>query len=279
MEPCRQQRQQQKNNSRYAFDAEDYHRSLDETNQEEGRIATQLENAYFNNAAYITAASPMIAAAYKKNYPLKDFVVINNVFSVSQQPAFSNIVQQPLKLFWFSQTVGLKRGIQDVINAINNIRDFTIEFSVLGDASAAIKAQLQSLLLNSKHSIHFIPPCNEEELIRLAAMHHIGLALEPGFSLNNKIALSNKLFTYLLAGNAVIVSNTPAQELYYNSYPDTAWCYQIGNIKQLTAIIQQAGTDEVLLNIKRKAAWQAANTTLNWETEQQQFLKLVKAIA
>jgi glycosyltransferase involved in cell wall biosynthesis len=110
-----------------------------------------------------------------------------------------------------------------------------------------------------------------------ASLHHIGLALEPGFSINNNIALSNKLFTYLLAGNAVILSSTPAQELFYRQYPQTGWCYSPGDIEGLVHIIEQAYHDEPLLTGKRQQAWKLANTILNWENEQQQLLALVKA--
>lgn len=267
-----------KNKTKYAFDAEDFHRSIDESNIEEGRIAIVLENKYFNHSAYISAASFLIAAEYKKHYANKTFIVINNVLSVTQQPLFCYLPHSTLRLFWFSQTVGLKRGIQDVIYAINNIQEFPIQFSILGDASDLIKSKLHSLLINTKHSIQFISPCNEDKLITFAATQHIGLALEPGFSLNNKIALSNKLFTYLLVGNAVILSNTPSQLLYYKNYPNTAWCYTSGNIKELKEIIMQAGNNEALLTSKRKSAWHIAKTTLNWEMEQQLFLKLIKEV-
>jgi hypothetical protein len=49
--------------------------------------------------------------------------------------------------------------------------------------------------------------------IRLSAQADIGLALEPGTTPNNDIAISNKLYTYILAGNAVVASNTSGQSM------------------------------------------------------------------
>ncbi|MES2848588.1 MAG: hypothetical protein V4685_06005 [Bacteroidota bacterium] len=265
-----------KNNSNYSFDAEDFHRSQEAGNTKETAITRLIEDAYFADAVFITAASPLIAAEYKKNYPSLQFTVINNVFSKQQQPSFVSISNAPLKLFWFSQTVGLKRGVQDIIAAMNLITDFEIELTILGDTSEQVKQVFNTVFTNKKHQLIFLPACNEQALINTAAWHHIGLALEPGFSLNNNIALSNKLFTYLLAGNAAILSGTPAQQLFYNEYPGTGWCYSTGDIKALADILEQAYNNENLLQSKRQAAWQLANTKLNWENEQEVFLNLVK---
>lgn len=267
-----------KNNAVYAFDAEDFHRRQDDEYSGEGKIAKLIEDIYFPGAAYITAGSPLIAAAYREIYPGVDFTAINNVFSKKLQPGLQTINRQPLKLFWFSQTVGLKRGVQDAISAMNCIDDFSVQLTILGDISESVKNSLTNLLRNRQHQIYFIPPCDEKQLVTIAAEHHIGLALEPGFSLNNKIALSNKLFIYLLAGNAVILSDTPAQELFYQNNSRVGWCYKTGDTNALAAILKEAANNEELLCSKRNTAWQLASNSLNWETEQQLFIKLVKSV-
>lgn len=267
------------NNSKYAFDAEDFHRAQEEDDHKEANSINLIESHYFPKAGFITASSPLIAAEYKKLYPGIEFTVVNNVFNKQQQPAFSRLPEKPLKLFWFSQTVGIKRGIKDVINAMNRISAFAIEFTILGDAGKNVKEDLQSSFTNTKHRLSFLPPCNEEQLIAQAAQHQIGLALEPGFSVNNNIALSNKLFTYLLSGNAVILSATPAQQLFYQQYPQVGWCYSSGDIDALIKIIEEANTNGEALNEKRRRAWELASTQLNWENESEIFLTLVKKVA
>jgi glycosyltransferase involved in cell wall biosynthesis len=84
------------------------------------------------------------------------------------------------------------------------------------------------------------------------------------------------LFTYLLAGNAVIVSATPAQKLFYDEYPQIGWCYSTGDIDALVKIIEAAYNDPAYLNSRRQYCWQLANTTLNWENEKEKFLSQVK---
>jgi len=261
---------------KYAFDAEDFHRSQEAGNPKEFNAVKRIEDRYFSDAVFITAGSELIGEEYRKHYPSKKITVINNVFSKSQQPGFHELETAPLKIFWFSQTVGLKRGVQDVIAALNSFSHFPVSFTILGDTSANVKKELQQMFNNGSHTLHFLPPCNEAQLIETASQQHIGLALEPGFSLNNNIALSNKLFTYLLSGCAVIVTATPAQQLFYSKYPQCGWCYTPGDITALLSILREAYQNPTLLLQKRKAAWQLAASTCNWETEQQQFLTLVK---
>lgn len=265
-----------KNGVKYAFDAEDFHRSQEAGNSKEFNAIKLIEDRYLPDAAFITAGSELIGAEYQKNYPLKKITAINNVFSKSQQPVFHELETEPLKIFWFSQTVGLKRGVQDVIGALNSFSDFPVSFTILGDTSASVKKELQEMFGNDHHTLHFLPPCNESQLIETASRQHIGLALEPGFSLNNNIALSNKLFTYLLSGCAVILTATPAQQLFYSRYPQCGWCYTPGDIATLVSILREAHQNQATLLQKRKAAWQLAASTCNWETEQQEFLTLVK---
>ena len=265
------------NLSKYAFDAEDYHRSMDADASEQLLTVSLLEDRYLPGSTYITAASPLIARVYKQDYPAISFAVINNYFSRQLQPVFKTIPLTPLRLFWFSQTTGLKRGLQDAVMAMNKVNDFEIECTIVGDASESVKEVLNGLLTNPKHRLDFKQPCGEKELIEMSSTHHVGLALEPGFSLNNNIALSNKLFTYLLAGNAVILSATDAQEIFYKEYPGTGWLYRSGDTNAFAAILKQCYTDAALLEIIRKNAWQLADTKLNWENESVKLLGLVQA--
>jgi glycosyltransferase involved in cell wall biosynthesis len=265
-----------KNASSYAFDAEDFHRSQEAVSAKQAASVKIIEDHYFDGAKYITAASPLISTTYKKLYPQKEFETVNNVFSKTQQPVFTTIPGLPLKLFWFSQTVGLRRGLQDAVSAMNMVTAFPIELNILGDAGEETKNELLSLLTSSLHKVNFIAPCNEDELIKISSIHHIGLALEPGYSLNYQIALTNKVFTYILAGNALLLSATQAQEIFFKENPSIGWCYPPGDIAAFADILNKAGSNIQLLSEKRSASWTLGNAMFNWEVEQERFLKKVK---
>lgn len=266
------------NQSKYAFDAEDYHRSQLSDDPLQKLRATAIEDAYFKNARYITTASPLIGEAYRGLYPELSFITVNNVFGLRQQPSFKPLDPSVLRLFWFSQTVGLKRGLQETIAAMNRVQDFPIRLTILGKDTHGVRPLLQQLLTNNQHQIVFLDPCHEQALIDESSNHHIGLAIEPGFSVNNKIALSNKLFTYLLAGNAVVFSNTPAQEKFYRENEGIGWLYSIGNTEELAQIFCRLFQDPALLDIYRKAAWTMAREKYNWENEKELFLEQVRRV-
>jgi hypothetical protein len=59
--------------------------------------------------------------------------------------------------------------------------------------------------------VNLLPMAPPEEMVRLAAAYDIGLSLETDVSENRRLCLTNKIFTYLLAGVPVLLSDTPAQ--------------------------------------------------------------------
>ena len=103
----------------------------------------------------------------------------------------------------------------------------------------------------------------------------IGLALEPAFSFNNEIALSNKLFTYLLSGLAIIASNTRAQTNFIEENSGIGKLYTIGDTDELANIILAFYENKLLLNSYKETAYHLAQTKYNWELEQNKFLSII----
>lgn len=262
------------------FDAEDFHRGQTHENSREYKRTKLIEDKYLPAASYITAASPLIAAAYKKLYSIEP-VVINNVFSSKYLVKAVKPVIKPVKLFWFSQTVGHQRGLEDIIQALRVFPSGVFELTVLGYCSVEMKLYLQELGRQTNDDvteIKFLDPVHPDEIFSIAATHDIGFATEPGRDENNRIALSNKLFTYLLAGNAVILSATPAQLLFYNENPDIGTVYQCGDINGLAAVLKRYIKEPELIMHQKKAALQLAAEKYNWEKEQQILLNCIRPI-
>src|SRR5947208_2493321 len=62
-------------------------------------------------------------------------------------------------------------------------------------------------------------------MVQCCTGHDAGLAIEPGFSYNNGIAASNKLFTYLVAGLPVILTDTGGQRAIARDLRDASIVY------------------------------------------------------
>lgn len=269
-----------KNGVRFAFDAEDFHReeSAGDARSGAGKWKRKLEETYFPGAAYLTTAAPLIAAEYQALFPGQKVTAINNVFSRQQQPPFHETGDGPLKLFWFSQTIGTDRGLEDVFGAMQLIPQIPIRLTLLGQCAGERKSYFLSQGTGPNHSIEMYDPVEPARIFEFAAGQDIGLALEPAFSKNNDIALSNKIFTYLLAGNAIIASETSAQKQFMDQYPEAGRSYPIGAAQALAAHLEFYYLNRQALNHARQSAWRLANEKLNWEEEQKKLLRLVESV-
>jgi glycosyltransferase involved in cell wall biosynthesis len=266
-----------KQKAKCGFDAEDFHRNevSDNINSPDYRKSKAIEDKYLPWVDYLTASSSHIAAAYKKLYPQLNPVTIKNVFAVDDRVMFKEH-EGNLKLLWFSQTIGPKRGLDDVFAALQLLKNKNIELHLLGHLPDGIQNAYLNKFMQDEHlNLHLHEPMPAKDLIAFAAQFDIGLALEPGFSRNNSLALSNKIFTYLLAGLAVLASNTAAQQHFISQYPDVGRLYQTGDVAALSEAINFYDHHRHYLLQMRRAAFRLSHEELNWETESRRFVQLV----
>ena len=260
------------------FDAEDFHRGEFPQESKEIELVKQIEDQHISKLPFLTAASPLIQETYQKLYPSIKCVTINNTFDLKLQPEFKPLSSKTLKMCWFSQVVGLNRGLQKFLSHLAHLVDLKFLITIVGNATDEVKSILGKVLTHPNHQLQFLPTTSETELAHILSQHHIGLALEPGFSANNLIARSNKLFFYPLCGCLTLISNTPGQLDFHREYPETGEIIDLDDPKSTVKILRLLAANHFELNTKRKAAWQLGHETLNWETESRKLLALVDNI-
>jgi len=268
----------QKHKKLCGFDAEDFHRyeSSNDNNDSEVVLKVLIEDKYIPQVSYLSASSTQTANAYHQLFPDKKPVTLLNVFPFNNEvkPPQLN-AGQPVKLFWFSQVIGVSRGIEDVVKALHILKDDDFELHLLGYHSTQTITFIEQLN-NGVVKIFYHQPVMPGVLVEFAAQFDIGLAMEPGFSINNDFALSNKIFTYMQAGLAITASDTTAQSSLLNQYPAIGNIYQKGNVQSLADVLSAYNKNRDKLLEKREASWLLAKHTLNWEKESEKFLMLVK---
>ena len=126
--------------------------------------------------------------------------------------------------------------------------------------------------------VNFLPPVEEKKIFEIASEHHIGLASETGKDLNNNIALSNKIFTYLLAGNAILFSNTDAQQHFFNQHSNIGLIYSNGSVIDLANLLRKYISQPELLKEHRFNSIELSNS-LNWENESKKLFNFLKMSA
>lgn len=270
------------NGVKSGFDAEDFHRLeySDDPTHPDVKCKTYLEEKYFPKASYLITASPLITLEYKKIFPLLDFNSILNVFPRTKDlEVKKSTSNQALKLFWFSQTIGPNRGLDEAIEAIKIIGSPLIEIHALGFPRQQVIEHYTRVtksygFLDSQ--LTFYPPIPPDEIYAFASNFDIGLATEIGVPFNRNICLTNKIFTYIQSGLAVAASNTSAQEDLLRKYPDCGKLFDIKNAESLAAVLRFYLNDRGALYEAKQASFEYGQQTLNWETESKKFLKIVE---
>jgi glycosyltransferase involved in cell wall biosynthesis len=271
-----------KYNAKSVFDFEDYHRGELEKNALKTRMTIKVENRYIPYVSSITAASPAISRAYGLNFPGHSIVTVNNCFPFEYAiENIKSIPKRPLKLFWFSQYVGKKRGLEAIITSMSFFSDKSISLTILGFTSADMRKYFLDLMIDLNLSVDqltFLDPVKEVDIVSIASNHHIGIASEPGRDLNNDLALSNKIMMYLLAGNALLCSDTVSQKDFLDLNSSIGSLYLKDNPTDLSRVLYYYLDNPELLNNHRKNALQLGKENYNWNVEKKKFLLNVEQV-
>jgi len=269
----------------FGFDAEDFH-SGEGTGASGDAFRMKMigivEQAVLPSCSHMTAAAPLIGKAYAARYGLAEPVTVLNVFPLSMapprpRPARTQEGTPTVRAYWFSQTIGLDRGLQAFIQAMARTESrvtLDIRGSNRWGHGDALLALAHSLGLADR--VRVLPMAPPGEMVRLAADYDVGLSLETEVSENRRICLTNKIFTYLLAGVPVVMSDTPAQRLLATDLGAAARLCDLTDPAGLAAMLDALASPAVLAEAS-VTAWRLGRERYNWEREQDVLLQSVAA--
>jgi glycosyltransferase involved in cell wall biosynthesis len=270
--------------AKLGFDAEDDHvGEFDEApeNRSHIEVRRRIEALYLPRCRHLTAASPEIARAYRDRYGMT-MTPILNVFPLAQAPADPPAGRcsrrgGPLFVYWFSQTIGPGRGLEPFIQAMGKLRG-RVMLSLRGSDFLGYSSRLKALAADAgvADAVRFLPSAPPDEMARLAAHHDVGLAPELLTPPNRAICLSNKIFTYLLAGIPVLLSDTLAQRNISADLGDAARLMELTNPDSIAAALNPWAADGDALATAKLAAWRLGQIRFNWDVEKQKLLRKVR---
>jgi hypothetical protein len=253
----------------YALDLEDFHSaelaSGPGTRLTHG-LAERIEREILSGAYFLTAGSAAIAEAYGRKYGVRP-IPINNTFPLpSSSPVISVSEGTGLKLYWFSQTIGPGRGLDDAIKAMG-LAGVPGELHLRGNADKEYLAALRRLCVNCAPMLTIIEhaPCPPDMMIELCRGYDVGLCLEQCDVFNRSICLTNKAFTYMLGGLALVFTDTRGQRALADELRRDAIVYQQGDVTALADALRSWAIDRDKLLRAKFAAWQAAQRRWHWE--------------
>lgn len=259
----------------YGFDAEDFHSGMNESGRpsREDKLIEFLEKKYLPYCRYFTAASKGIGEAYSKKYGVPFHTTILNVFP--NEPIAVKEAQSPVRLYWYSQVIGPNRSLETLLEAVAALAsscELHLRGSFHSDAyKSKLQAQVEQLSLGGR--VFFHPPILAEEIISDAAQFDVGLALESNVSLNRDICVTNKIFSYLMSGLAIVGTDTQGQKDIFLHFPSVVRLCRMNDAKSLAEALRHFIENKNALMTAKKAARAAAETEFNWELESQKLVR------
>ncbi len=193
--------------------------------------------------------------------------MIHNTFPLpTREPDFARVDPDTLKLYWFSQTIGPGRGLEDAVAAAGRA-SVPIEFTLRGRAQDGYLEGLRQLATTHAPLLTIVhqPPAAPDTMVELARGYDVGLALEQMDPLNRQLCLTNKAFTYILAGVAVAVTDTPGQHALGIDLGGAAALVPPGDIDALATAFGRWAANPAALDSAKRTAWSAAVRRWHWE--------------
>ncbi|MCA0303450.1 MAG: glycosyltransferase [Proteobacteria bacterium] len=262
--------------ARLGFDAEDYHAGEGTPLQQ--RMVRRIDRSYLPGCSHVTAAAPMIGAGYARDFGVRPVTVLN-VFPLAMAPAAPRppAAPGPLRAYWFSQTIGPDRGLQSFIEAMALVRR-PVTLDIRGSNRWGHGDRLLALARERgiADRVRLLPTAPPEDMVRLAAEYDIGLSLETDVSENRRVCLTNKIFTYLLAGVPVVLSETPAQRALAPELGAAARLVSLADPPAIAATLDALAESPDAVAGARAEAWRLGQERYNWEFEKKALLDSVE---
>jgi glycosyltransferase involved in cell wall biosynthesis len=267
------------------FDAEDFH-SGEGTDDPAGNFQTklvmQIERACLPACAYMTAASPLIGEAYARRYGVSPRTVLN-VFPKTMAAAIDRAAVKrretdSLAAYWFSQTIGPDRGLQTFIEAMARAKTrVTLDIRGSNRWGHGDKLMAMARALGVAERVRLLPMAPPGEMVTLASTYDIGLSLEADVSENRRICLTNKIFTYLLAGVPVMMSDTPAQRALAPGLGAAAALVSLADPDGIARILDALAAAPAALVEAKATALRLAQQRYNWDVEKSALIDEIGA--
>jgi glycosyltransferase involved in cell wall biosynthesis len=143
------------------------------------------------------------------------------------------------------------------------------EIHLRGNASPAFEAWLRARAPQSWHSRLFIHPLvSNSELHSRIAEHDIGFAGEQTYCRSRDLTVTNKILSYMLAGLAVVASDTAGQREVAELAPAAISLYRPGDARELARTLDDLLSSPAKLSRAKAQALQAAEQRFCWEKQE-----------
>lgn len=242
-----------------------------------GRLIAGLEKTLLCGVKHKTCTSDAMADALAREYGCERPTVIYNAFDRQEHEPAGRRRAGRLSVHWYSQTLGPGRGLEDLFEALPLLRN-DVEIHLRGKTALGAEQWLGQRIppgWRSRVTVHDIVP-NVELLSRIAE-HDVGFAGEMRHPRTRDLTVTNKVLQYLLAGLAVVASDTAGQREVADKALGAVLVYESGNARALAEKIDLLAGSPERLTAARDAALRAAAESFSWQLMVPRLLASVAA--
>lgn len=264
------------NGTNFGFDAEDWHEEESDSPDAAHLTAVRtLLRGLLPRARFLTCASPLIGDAYAQSYGVR-LASLLNVFPLADAPAAPRLprppsADNPAILYWFSQTIGPGRGLEQIVDTLLHLRTPAV-LHLRGFPAAGFIETLRARAGSLANRIVVFPPADAGEMVRLSAGAHLGLSLEQPTPRNRDLCLTNKIFAYLLAGVPVALTPTSAQTQLAPDLGPAALMLNPGAPRENAALLDNWFARHAASAAAH--AWKLGRERFNWDRKSEKLVAL-----
>jgi hypothetical protein len=270
-----------KRGARFALDAQDL---LADCSAELVKLARSIETRYLGNCAYVSTMSEAAARRLQETNNLpRTPVVLHNTPRLCERDGISSPGERKrtraVSLYWFGQTTGTQSCANQVLDAMSQLFS-PVQLVLRGKPDETFVTNLRNRAkeLGLSEQLQILPRAEPTEMVRLASEHDILLGTQPGSEPFNQMAIGNKVFTGMMAGLALALSDTIAHRQLLADAPGCGFLFRDGDVESLASQLNELLANREKLERMKVTSWNLAETRFNWEEESKTLLQTIDQV-
>lgn len=244
------------------------------------RLLRNLEQQLLCAGTHSTCPSRAMSEALAQEFECREPAVVYNAFPWRDRKSVDGLFKDrtdrdPPSIHWVSQTLGRDRGLDDLFAALPLLKH-KAQINLRGKPTQGFERWLQERVPEDwRERVAIRDVVSNAELLSRISEHDIGLATEIPVIRNKDLTVSNKILHYLLAGLAVIATDTAGQREVAAQAPGGVFLYRSGDAAALARLLDSLLASKEALSVAKRCSLQAAQRTFCWEIQEKTLLRSI----
>jgi len=265
--------------SRFGFDAEDL---LADSTAEPRNLIRSIEQRYLPGCAYVsTMSEPAARRLHATNRLNAPIAVLHNTPSIKERGALDPPDRRRQSgtpsIYWFGQTLGPHSCAEQLLRALP-LLERPVRVVLRGAAHGGYVQHLERIAaeLDVSGQLKILPIAPPGRMVELASEHDILLGSQPGEEMFHQLAVGNKVFTGMMAGLALALTDTIAHRHLLGQAPGCGFPFPDRDEKRLAEELNSLLAQPARLAAMKQRSWECAQREFNWEVQARRYLSLVE---